>query len=117
MEGRVEMKKSPHDQGVRHEYSEVGLEDESKKHTQAPLSFQDMYGTDDIDSRFIQSVSRLPLATQLAMLRKANMLDKELDEPLHSASDRNRSTIATRLALAEKSEGERNENETNGEWF
>lgn len=67
-----------------------------------PLSFQEMYGTEEIDSRFIHNVSRLHLATQLTMLKKANLLVEKSMENV-SAVDRN-STIAGRLALAEKSD-------------
>lgn len=107
MEGRVEMRKCDYENtGDASEYADLQPDGEDKE--LVPLSFQDMYGTADIDSRFIHNVSRLHLATQLTMLRKANLLDKELDCslcPLHSSvSDRN-STLASRLALAEKPEG------------
>ena len=67
------------------------------------LSFQDMYGIQNLNSQFIANVSRLHLATQLAILRKANLLEKEPKIESASTTYRASTTMAKELALTETS--------------
>ncbi|KAL6968892.1 hypothetical protein U1Q18_048358 [Sarracenia purpurea var. burkii] len=119
MEGRIEMRKEENsDQDVANDprYANSQAITEIGEEKSESLSFYDLYGTENIDSRFIQNVSRLHLATQLTMLKKANLLDKELDCPLRTKTCVGRnSTIANRLALAEKSDEERADGEAKSE--
>lgn len=119
MEGRIEMRKEENsNQDVANDprYANSQAITEIGEEKSESLSFYDLYGTENIDSRFIQNVSRLHLATQLTMLKKANLLDKELDCPLRTKTCVGRnSTIANRLALAEKSDEERADGEAKSE--
>lgn len=62
------------------------------------LTFKDMYGAENLNSQFIANMSRLHLATQMELLRKANHLDKK--PKIESAST---TSMAKELALTENS--------------
>lgn len=80
------------------------------------ISFADMYGRENLSGEFIANVSRLPISTQLQILHKNKLLQKEsmiesvcnayrATLPVGTLANGASKTVAKELALTENSVG------------
>lgn len=102
MDGRIEANKTNDlKNSTRSNTAFVPRDD---RESESELTLCDMYGSANMNGNFIRNVCRLHLATQLSMLRKANLLDKDPSSEVGSSSAfRSTTSMAKELALKEKS--------------
>lgn len=95
MDGKLDARKAVECKSItRSSFAQMADE----KDIENRLTFQDMYGVENVTGPFIRNVSRLHLDTQLKMLKKANLLDSIIDNTNDQQFTRN-SCIATELSL------------------
>lgn len=72
-----------------------------ERRTEKLITFEDMYGAENVNGEFIRNISRLPLATQLDLFQRAKRLEKEPKIESASTAYVGTTTMAKELALTE----------------